>query len=85
MWVLCLFYGLLCIALCLFWVCMNLDVGECYEYVGKKTWLKSTCIFIDHSMAVLLLWIFFVTYVSCLSCYLVVYLLQSCGHLLGKG
>ena len=33
----------------------------------------------------LLLWIFFVTYVSCLSCYLVVYLLQSCGHLLGKG
>ena len=44
-----------------------------------------TCIFTDHSMAVLLLWIFFVTYVSCLSCYLVVYLLQSCGHLLGKG
>ena len=35
-------------------------------------------------MAVLLLWIFFVTYVSCLSCYLVVYLLQSCGHLLGR-
>ena len=28
---------------------------------------------------------FFVTYVSCLSCCLVVYLLQSCGHLLGKG
>ena len=27
----------------------------------------------------------FFTYVSCLSCYLVVYLLQSCGHLLGKG
>ena len=45
----------------------------------------SLCIFTDHSMAVLLLWIFFVTYVSCLSCYLVVYLLQSCGHLLGKG
>ena len=39
----------------------------------------------DHSMVVLLLWISFVTYVSCLSCYLVVYLLQSCGHLLGKG
>ena len=47
--------------------------------------LKSICIFTDHSMAVLLLWIFFITYVSCLSCYLVVYLLQSCGHLLGKG
>ena len=28
---------------------------------------------------------FFVACVSCLSCYLVVYLLQSCGHLLGKG
>ena len=28
---------------------------------------------------------FFVTYVSCLSCCLVVYLLRSCGHLLGKG
>ena len=36
-------------------------------------------------MAVLLLWIFFVTYVLSLSCYLVVYLLQSCGHLLRKG
>ena len=33
----------------------------------------------------LLLWIFFVTYVSCLLCYLVGYLLQSCGNLLGKG
>ena len=39
--------------------------------------LKSICIFTDRSMAVLLLWIFFVTYVSCLSCYLVAYLLQS--------
>ena len=47
--------------------------------------LKSICILTDHSMAVLLLWIFLVTYVSSLSCYLVVYLLQSCGHLLGKG
>ena len=47
--------------------------------------LLSTCFLTDHSMAVLLLWISFVTYVSCLSCYLVVYLLQSCGHLLGKG
>ena len=44
--------------------------------------LKSICIFTDHSMAVLLLWVFFVTYVSCLSCYLVVFLLQSCGYLL---
>ena len=41
--------------------------------------------FTDHSMAVLLLRIFFVIYVSCLSCYLVVCLLQTCGHLLGKG
>ena len=64
---------------------INLDVGECYKYVAKETWLKSICIFTDHSMAVLLLWIFFVTYASCLSCYLVVNLLQSCGHLLGKG
>ena len=35
-------------------------------------------------MAVLLLWIFFVTYVLCFSYYLVVCLLQSCGHLLGE-
>ena len=33
---------------------------------------------------VLLLWIIYVSYVSCLSCFLV-YSLQLCGHLLGKG
>ena len=52
---------------------------------GKGDLTYSIRIFTDHSMAVLLLWIFFVTYVSSLSCYLVVYLLQSCGHLLRKG
>ena len=52
---------------------------------GKGDLTKKHMNLSDHSMAVLLLWIFFVTYVSCLSCYLVVYLLQSCGHLLGKG
>ena len=31
-----------------------------------------------------LLWIIFVSYVSCLSCFFV-YALQPCGHLLGKG
>ena len=34
-------------------------------------------------MAVLHLWIIFVIYVSCLSCFLVCSL-QPCGHLLGK-
>ena len=38
----------------------------------------------DRSKAVLLLWIFFVIYISCLSCFLVCSL-QPCGHLLGKG
>ena len=80
LWVLCLIYRLLCIALCLFYVCINLDVGECYEYVGKETWLKSICIFTDHSMAVLLLWIFF--FYLCfvfvmLSCHLFIAVLWS--------
>ena len=47
--------------------------------------LKLKVLFTDHFMAVLLLWIFFVIYVSCVSCYLAVCLLQPCGHLLGKG
>ena len=35
---------------------------------------------------VLLLWIIFVIYVSCFSCFLLhVCSLQPCGHLLGKG
>ena len=41
-------------------------------------------IFTDCSKAVLLLWIIFVVYVSCLSCFRVCSL-QPCGHLLGKG
>ena len=36
------------------------------------------------SKGVLLLWIIFVIYVSCLSCFLVCSL-QPCGHLLRKG
>ena len=36
------------------------------------------------SKAVLLLWILFVIYILCLSCYLVCSL-QPCGQLLGKG
>ena len=40
--------------------------------------------FTDRSNAVLILWIIFVICVSCLACYLV-YSLQPCGHLLGKG
>ena len=40
--------------------------------------------FTDHSKTVLLLWIIFVIYVSCLSCFLVCSL-QPCGNLLGKG
>ena len=35
-------------------------------------------------LVVLLLWINFVIYVACLSCFLVCSL-QPCGHLLGKG
>ena len=38
----------------------------------------------DRSKAVLLLWIIFVIYVLCLSCFLVCSL-QPCCHLLGKG
>ena len=37
----------------------------------------------DHSKAMLLLWIFFVIYVLCLSCFHVCSL-WPCGHLLGK-
>ena len=40
--------------------------------------------FTDRSKAVLLLWIIFVIYISCLSCFLVCSL-QPCGHLLGTG
>ena len=45
---------------------------------------SSKNIFTDRSKAVLLLWISFVIYVLCLSC-LLVFSLQPCGHLLGKG
>ena len=45
---------------------------------------SSKNIFTDRSKAVLLLWIIFVIYVSCLSCCLVCSM-QPCGHLLGKG
>ena len=46
---------------------------------------KSSCknIFTDRSRAVLHLWILFLIYVSCLSCFLVCSL-QPCGHLLGN-
>ena len=40
--------------------------------------------FTDRSKAVHLLWIIFVIYVSCVSCFLVCSL-QPCGHLLEKG
>ena len=72
-------YALLCVFSRFALILMLASVWE------RRLDLKVLCIFTDHSMAVLLLWIFFVTYVSCLSCYLVVYLLQACGHLLGKG
>ena len=39
---------------------------------------------VDHTKTWLLLWIIFVIYVSCLSCFLVCSL-QTCGHLLEKG
>ena len=85
MWVLCLFYvcyPLLCVFSRFALILMLASATSMWE---RRLDLKSICIFTDHSMAELLLWIFFVTHVSCLSCYLVVYLLQSCGHLLGKG
>ena len=50
--------------------------------VGAVPYSKN--IFTDRSKAVLLLWIIFVIYVSCLSCCLVCSM-QPCGHLLGKG
>ena len=49
--------------------------------VGRNDLCKKNT---DRSKAVLLLWIIFVIYVSCLSCFLVCSL-QPCGHLLGKG
>ena len=45
---------------------------------------ENNAFFTDRSKVVLLLWILFVIYISCLSCFLVCSL-QPCGHLLGKG
>ena len=46
--------------------------------------VTSHIFFTGNSKAMLLLWILFAIYVSCLSCFPVCSL-QPCGHLLGKG
>ena len=75
-------YALLCVFSRFALILMFSSATSMWE---RRLDLKVYVFFTDHSMAVPLLWIFFVTYVSCLSCYLVVYLLQSYCHLLGKG
>ena len=52
--------------------------------VSKEYFLSCKNIFTGRSKAVLLLWIIFVFYGSCLSCFLVCQL-QPFGHLLGRG
>ena len=58
------------------------------SHIGTKgeisTIQPSRIFFTDRSKVVLLLWIIFVIYASCLSCFLV-FSLQPWDHLLGKG
>ena len=61
------------------------------RFMAEKVWNHKTSlspkagiIGTDHSKAVILLWILFVIYVSCMSCFIVC-LLRPRGHLLGKG
>ena len=60
-------------------------------YHTRTGWYRETSLsppvkifFTDRSKVVLLMWVIFVIYVSCLSCFLV-FSLQPCGHLLGRG
>ena len=66
---------------------LHFDIlSDLSKNVNHKTSLSPPVrnIFTDHSKEVLLSWIIFVIYVSCLSCFLVCSL-QHFVHVLGKG
>ena len=59
-------------------------LGSLVWVICSSNFFYSCICKLDHSKALLLLWIIFVIYFLCLYCFLV-FSLQPCGHLLGKG
>ena len=55
-----------------------------YIITSNNPLLEHSHYYTDRSKVVLLLWVIFVIYVLCMSCFLVCSM-QHCGHLLGKG
>ena len=67
----------------MFWVLLSTH-DICFGWEKRKLFFCYALLNKDRSNAVLLLWIFCVIYVLCLSCFRVRSLLP-CGHQLGKG